>query len=127
MKRSSLAASAFAALASIFAAADARAQALSVTDLSAIFGTIGTSAALVVPALGDTRVPAERATLVIANASAASTVSCGYSGVIAVNGVGTFTLGPGQSAFWPRGMAPGNAIWCIASGSSTPLQVAIGN
>jgi hypothetical protein len=112
------------------ALASAHAQAVNVTDLSATFGTVGTSVSLVVPALGDSRVPPARQTLFLANSAAAgsNSISCGYNAAISLNGVGTFNLpAGGPPAFWPRGTAPAQAIWCVASGASTPMQIVIGN
>jgi hypothetical protein len=110
-------------------AAGAKAQAVAVTDLSAAFAPIGTTPALVVPAIGDPRVPGERKTLFIMNSapSGGNAISCGYSAAIAMNGNGTFTLPPLQSMFWPQGTAPRNAIWCVAAGAATPMQIIIGN
>ncbi|HUK60240.1 MAG TPA: hypothetical protein VLV50_13500 [Stellaceae bacterium] len=118
-----------AALAFLGLAGAAEAQAITATDLSGSFAPIGTTPALVVPALGDPRVPGERATLFLMNSSASggNAISCGYSAAISVNGNGTFTLPPQQSMFWPRGSAPRNAIWCVASGAATPMQIIIGN
>jgi len=106
------------------------AQTVNITDLSATFGTVGTSVVLVVPAQGDSRVPASRQTLFLANsaASGGNGISCGYNAAITLNGVGTFNLpAGGPPAFWPRGTAPANAIYCVASGAGTPMQIIIGN
>jgi hypothetical protein len=107
----------------------AHAQSVTITDLSGSFAPIGTTPTLVVPTVGDPRVPDGRATLFLMNSapSGGNTISCGYSNAIALNGNGTFTLSPLQSMFWPRGSAPSNAIWCVASGASTPMQIIIGN
>jgi hypothetical protein len=119
----------FPLLLTLLAAGEAHAQTVNVTDLSASFAPIGTTPALVVPAVGDARVPGERTTLFLMNAAASggNTISCGYSAQIAVNGNGTFAIPPQQSMFWSRGNAPRNAIWCVASGAGTPMQIAVGN
>ncbi len=118
-----------AALALLGLVGSARAQTVTITDLSGAFAPIGTTPALAVPAVGDPRVPGERTTLFVMNSSPSggNTISCGYSAAIALNGNGTFTLPPLQSMFWPRGTAPRNALWCVASGAATPMQIIIGN
>ena len=111
---------------------------VNITDLSANAtacntggdcGSIGTSAAIIVPAItppyGSTSYP--RTTITISNASATATISIGYNNTITVNGLGTITLSPGQTAYWPKGGAPGGPLYGVASGSSTPAQVVIGN
>ena len=110
----------------------AQSNGVNALDVSTACGTVGTAAALVLPAIGDstgciTRNPATRTTVFLANASVSggATVSCGYNSSITLNGIGTFTLGPLQSAFWPRGSAPHQAIWCIASSPATLMQVVI--
>lgn len=90
-------------------------------------GSIGTGTAqLCVPAATGAFV---RVQLTIANsaASGGSTISWGYNASITLNGVGTQTLSPGGSSFWPRGTAPGQAIYCVASGSATPMQIVLGD
>ena len=117
---------------------DAIAQSVNALDISAsttacgsgvTCGSIGASPAICVPQIN----PAyggnyPRTQLTIANSAAAggNTISIGYSSSITLNGVGTITLGPLQSAFWPRNTAPGQALWCIASGATTPAQIVLG-
>ena len=91
-------------------------------------GSIGTSAAVCVPPISPSwggNYP--RTTITIGNSSASATISFGYNNTITVNGLGTLTLSPGQTAYWPKGGAPGGPIYCVASGSSTPAQISIGN
>jgi hypothetical protein len=108
----------------------ALAQSVDIADISATFGSVGTTPVLVVPAIGDPRVPPSRSQLTLANSSAVggSDISCGYSAQITLHGQGTFLIGAGAPpAFWPRGTAPSAAIYCVAAGAATPMQIVIGN
>lgn len=115
------------------AAAQAQSQGVNVIDISTACGTVGGTAVLVVPAVGDTghcttNNPTARTSLFLANASASggNSISCGYNASITLNGLGTFTLAPLSSAFWPAESAPHQAIWCIAAGAGTLMQIVIG-
>jgi len=127
MKRFVLALAASAVL-----AARAQAQMLNDTDISQLLGnngTIGTSAVEIVPKPFDnaTGFPQTWSTLFIANASAAATISCGYSNAVTVNGPDSFAIPPEQSIFWPVGTPPRNQrIWCVASASATPFIAKVG-
>ena len=91
-------------------------------------GSIGTSAGVCVPPINPSwggNYP--RAAITIANSSATATISVGYNNTITVNGLGTITLSPGQSAYWPKGGGSGAPLYCVASGSSTPAQVVLWN
>lgn len=91
-------------------------------------GSIGSVAAeICVPAINPSyggNYPRNQIT--IANSSPSATISVGYNSSIALNGVGTLTLGPQQTAFWPRNTAPGQPLYCIASASTTPAQIVLG-
>jgi hypothetical protein len=100
-----------------------QAQTVNVNDISAAYGSIGTSAAVCVPA-GTGAFTRNQITL--ANSSASATISVGYNASITVNGQGTVTVAPGQTAYWPRGQAPGGEVYCVASQSATPAQIALG-
>jgi hypothetical protein len=110
----------------------AQAQMLNDTDISKLLGnsgTVGTSAVEIVPMPADAAAgfPPQWATLFIANASSAATISCGFSNAVTVNGADSFTIPAGQSVFWPPGTPPQNQrIWCIASASSTPFFAKVG-
>jgi hypothetical protein len=111
---------------------EAHAQMLNDTDISKLLGnngTIGTNAVEIVPMPVDaaTGFPPQWATLFIANASAAATISCGFSNIVTVNGADSLTIPAGQSVFWPLGTPPRNQrIWCIASAASTPFFAKVG-
>ena len=101
------------------------AQALTTTDYSA---SIGTTATPCVPA------DASRKTLYIENES--STNNLGYcisTGNTActpsIGTAGTSELSGSSnpsSAWWTNGSAPRDAVWCIASGASTPVTIRVG-
>lgn len=114
----------------------AKAQTVNVLDLSAsttacgggvTCGSIGVTAQVCVPAINTSsggNYPRNQIT--IANDSAGASIFWGYSSAVTANGIGGGTIAPGQTAFWPRGTAPGGPIYCIASGAATPAQIAIG-
>ena len=52
-------------------------------------------------------------------------MSCGYNSGITLNGKGTFAIPPQWVAYWPPGGAPKQAVYCVASGSATLLQIVI--
>ena len=90
-------------------------------------GSIGTSPQITVPRVSGPGGSYARTSLTIANSSAGATISCGYNASITLNGIGTFTLAPGQTAFWQRQSAPQAIIYCIASAGSTPAQIMLGS
>jgi hypothetical protein len=88
-------------------------------------GSIGTAAALCVPAATGAYTR-NQITITNSAASGGNNISVGYNASITLNGVGTLTLTPSQAAFWPRGTAPGQPLYCIASGATTPAQIVLG-
>lgn len=100
-------------------------QALSYKDVTP--GTVlGTVVAQVYGGLGVGGVPPSIGSLTIANDSATATISCGFKATVTAAGMGTFTIAPNQTAFWPFGSAPKGPIWCISSAAGTNYGVFVG-
>ena len=63
---------------------------------------------------------ASRTTLTIANVDAAINECYSFTGAAVCGAAGTYTLAPGQIAFWPAGSAPQTAVTAVAA-SATPV------
>lgn len=112
-----------AGLALLLTSSAARADgAVNMTDLSAIYGSIGTTASLCVPAARS------RATLFLYN-SGATTIGYSFGPAPAIGASGTVALLAGGAgwAYWGPGAAPSQAIWCISSGAGGALTILVGN
>ncbi len=116
------------------AAARAQMKTIDLTSPSGPLGSghvtaVGTTPELIVPAMGaNPNLPPLWSSVFIANgaASGGNSLSCGYSAGVSANGLGTFTVPPQSSMYWPPGAAPSDLqIWCVASGASTPIAATI--
>lgn len=63
---------------------------------------------------------ASRTTLTLQNLDASINECYSFTGAAACGSAGTYTLFPGQTAFWPAGSAPRTAVTAI-SASATPV------
>ncbi|HUZ75815.1 MAG TPA: hypothetical protein VMU87_22740 [Stellaceae bacterium] len=111
------------AVAFLLTASLARADgAVNVTDLSGLYGGIGTTPSLCVPAA------TSRATLFLYN-SGATNIGYSFGPTPALGASGTVELLAGGSgwAYWGPGAAPSQAIWCVSSGAGGALTIIVGN
>jgi len=108
-----------AALGSVAARADG---AVNMTDLSATYGTFGTTPQLCVPAAS------ARTTLFLYN-SGSTTIGFSFGASPAIGSAGTVALASGGTgwAYWGPGAAPRQPIYCVSSGSGGQLTILIGN
>ncbi|HZT52104.1 MAG TPA: hypothetical protein VFA22_09225 [Stellaceae bacterium] len=97
-------------------------SAVNVTDLSATYGTFGTTPQLCVP-------PADaRATLFLYN-SGSTSIGYSFGPAPALGAAGTVTLPAGGAGwvFWGPGAAPRQPIFCVSSGAGAQLTILVGN
>ena len=123
MRLRALSRSVAACLCAVLGAAAARGQgAVNMTDLSATYGTFGTTPQLCVPAAS------ARTTLFLYN-SGSTTVGFSFGGSPAIGTAGTVALPSGGTgwAYWGPGAAPRQPIYCVSSGSGGQLTILIGN
>ena len=100
-----------------------RAQgAVNITDLSAAYGTFGTTPQLCVPEAS------ARTTLFLYN-SGTTSIGFSFGRVPALGAAGTVTLPSGGTgwAYWGPGAAPKQPIYCVSSGSGAQLTVLVGD
>jgi hypothetical protein len=114
------------ALVLLFASAAAQAQSgLNYTDY---YATVGTTPVMCAPPNG------ARKTLFVENPTGApnnigycvAAIGMSCTPVIDSGPPSTSVLSPGVADFWPYGNAPAGALYCIASGASSPVNVRSG-
>lgn len=66
---------------------------------------------------------AGRVYLSLLNQSATDTISCRFAAAAALNTAGNITLAPLGGFVWDAGVIPTDQLFCISSGTSTPLTI----